>query len=129
RRAAAGASMPVSTTGMVDKGKRIMEESESDVSKTKRQQEQARLGLEIAELFEVTMRSIEDFVPMESEDDKAVPKLAEARSLKRYAKEELDQGKSKKQKIGESSEPRKKDVDELSQEERQQLMIIVLEQE
>nr|GEZ48954.1 hypothetical protein [Tanacetum cinerariifolium] len=42
--------------------------------------------------------------------------------------EELDQGRSKKQKIGESSEPRNKDVDELSQEELHQLMIIVLEQ-
>nr|GEY90806.1 hypothetical protein [Tanacetum cinerariifolium] len=58
---------------------------------------------EIKELFEATMRSVKDFVPMESEDDKAVPKLAEARSLKRDAEEELDQGRSKKQKIGESS--------------------------
>nr|GEV40873.1 putative reverse transcriptase, RNA-dependent DNA polymerase, Gag-polypeptide of LTR copia-type [Tanacetum cinerariifolium] len=208
-----GASMPVSTAGMVDKGKCIMEEPESYVIKTKRQQVQERLGLktaeerenirarveadeeltqrlqaeernkysevdqekmlvdlinqrkiyfveqkakakrkkpmtqaqertymsnyiihmgsytlkqlkklsfdEIKELFEATMRSIKDFVPIESEDDKAVPKLAEARSLKRDAEEELDQKKSKKQKIGESSEPRNKDVDEQSQEELQ----------
>nr|GFB16181.1 hypothetical protein [Tanacetum cinerariifolium] len=102
-----GTSMPVSTAGMVDKGKGIMEESESDVTKTKRQQEQERLSLEIAvrlqeqfdeeerqriarELFKATMRSIKDFVPMENEDDKAVPKLAEARSSKRDAEEELD---------------------------------------
>nr|GEV78238.1 putative ribonuclease H-like domain-containing protein [Tanacetum cinerariifolium] len=58
---------------------------------------------EIKELFKATMRSINDFVPMKSEDDKAVPKLLEARSLKRDAEEELDQGKSKKQKIGKSS--------------------------
>nr|GEW85606.1 hypothetical protein [Tanacetum cinerariifolium] len=49
-------------------------------------------------------------------------------SSKRDAEEELDQGRSKKQKIGESSEPRNKDVDELSQKELQQLIIIVLEQ-
>nr|GEV34857.1 retrovirus-related Pol polyprotein from transposon TNT 1-94 [Tanacetum cinerariifolium] len=39
----------------------------------------------------------------------------------------VDKGRSKKQKIGESSEPRNKDVDEPSQEELQQLMIIVPE--
>nr|GEV23043.1 hypothetical protein [Tanacetum cinerariifolium] len=83
---------------------------------------------EIKELFEATMRSIKDFVPMGSEDDKAVPKLAEAKSSKRDAEEELDQRRSKKQKIGESSEPRNKDVDEPLQEELHQLMIIVLEQ-
>nr|GEX68316.1 hypothetical protein [Tanacetum cinerariifolium] len=74
---------------------------------------------EIKELFEATMRTIKDFVSIESEDDKAVLKLAEARSSKRDAGEELDQGRSKKQKIGESSEPRNKDVDELSQKELQ----------
>nr|GEY91879.1 putative ribonuclease H-like domain-containing protein [Tanacetum cinerariifolium] len=202
----AGVSMPVRTAGMVDKGEGIMKESKSDVTKTKRQQEQERLGLETAEewenirarveadeeltqilqaderdkysevdqakmlvdlinqrkryfaeqkaeakrknpmtqaqqrtymsnyikhmgsytlkrlkklsfdeikkLFEATMRSINDFVLIESEYDKAVPKFAEARSSKRDTEEELDQEKSKKQKIGESSEPRNKDVDE-----------------
>nr|GEV20538.1 hypothetical protein [Tanacetum cinerariifolium] len=83
---------------------------------------------EIKELFKATMRSIKDFVPIESKDDKAVPKLAEARSSKRDAMEKLNQRRSKKQKIGKSSEPRNKDVDELSQEELQQLMIIVPEQ-
>nr|GEW73669.1 hypothetical protein [Tanacetum cinerariifolium] len=39
------------------------------------------------------MRSINDFVLMESEDDKEIPKLAEARSSKRDAEEELDQGR------------------------------------
>nr|GEU49374.1 hypothetical protein [Tanacetum cinerariifolium] len=51
---------------------------------------------EIKELFEATMRSISDFVPMEIEDDKAIPKLAEARSSKRDAKEELEHEGSKK---------------------------------
>nr|GEU46393.1 hypothetical protein [Tanacetum cinerariifolium] len=74
------------------------------------------------------MRSIKDFVPIESKDEKVVPKLAEARSLKRDADEKLDQGRSKKQKISKSSEPRNKDVDELSQEELHQLMIIVPKQ-
>nr|GEW11488.1 hypothetical protein [Tanacetum cinerariifolium] len=46
---------------------------------------------EIKELFKATMRSIKDFIPIKSEDDKAVPKLAEARSLKRDAEEELNQ--------------------------------------
>nr|GEU84713.1 putative ribonuclease H-like domain-containing protein [Tanacetum cinerariifolium] len=69
-----------------------------------------------------------DFVPMESEDDKGIPKLAEARSSKRDTEEERDQVRSKKQKIGESSKPRNKDVNKLSQEDLQQLMIIVLEQ-
>nr|GFD13838.1 hypothetical protein [Tanacetum cinerariifolium] len=58
---------------------------------------------EIKELFEATMRSINDFVPMKSEDDKAVPKLVEARSLKRDAKEELEHEESKKQKTSEAS--------------------------
>nr|GEV95323.1 putative ribonuclease H-like domain-containing protein [Tanacetum cinerariifolium] len=186
----AGASMPVRTAGMVDKGEGIMKESESDVTKTKRKQEQERLGLETAEewenirarveadeeltqilqaeerdkysevdqakmlvdlinqrkryfaeqkaeakrknpmtqaqqrtymsnyikhmgsytlkrlkklsfdeikeLFKATMRSINDFVLIESKYDKAVPKFAEARCSKRDTKEELDQEKSKK---------------------------------
>nr|GEU64648.1 hypothetical protein [Tanacetum cinerariifolium] len=62
-----GASMLVSTVGKVDKVKKLSFD-------------------EIKELFEATMRSINDFVPMESEDDKAVPKLPESRSSKRGAK-------------------------------------------
>nr|GEY21724.1 hypothetical protein [Tanacetum cinerariifolium] len=58
---------------------------------------------EIKELFEATMRSINDFVPMESKDDKAVPKLAEARSSKRDAEEELEHEGSKKQKTSKAS--------------------------
>ncbi|GJW17740.1 hypothetical protein Tco_0025176 [Tanacetum coccineum] len=86
---------------------------------------------EIKTLFETTMRKVNTFVPIESEVDRAVPELA-AGSSKRAAEEELDQESSKRQKTGESSElaeePRDKEADELSQEELQQMMIIVPEQ-
>ncbi|GKB62752.1 hypothetical protein Tco_0918938, partial [Tanacetum coccineum] len=86
---------------------------------------------EIKTLFETTMRKVNTFVPIESEVDRAVPELA-AGSSKRDAEEELDQESSKRQKTGESSElaeePRDKEADELSQEELQQMMIIVPEQ-
>ncbi|GJY17593.1 hypothetical protein Tco_0389084 [Tanacetum coccineum] len=86
---------------------------------------------EIKTLFKTTMRSVNMFVPIESEVDRAVPELS-ARSSKRDAEEELDQESSKRQKTGESSElaeePRDKEDDELSQEELQQMMIIVPEQ-
>ncbi|GKB89319.1 hypothetical protein Tco_0961591, partial [Tanacetum coccineum] len=86
---------------------------------------------EIKALFETTMRRVSTFVLMESEDDKAVPELATG-SSKRDAEEELDQESSKRQKTGESSElaeePRDKEDDELSQEELQQMMIVVPKQ-
>ncbi|GJU07784.1 hypothetical protein Tco_1124214 [Tanacetum coccineum] len=70
-------------------------------------------------------------VAVESKVDRAIPELA-ARSLKRVVEEELDQESSKRQKADESSElseePRDKEADELSQEELQQIMIIVPEQ-
>ncbi|GKD23100.1 hypothetical protein Tco_1224803, partial [Tanacetum coccineum] len=59
------------------------------------------------------------------------PELAVG-SSKRDAEEELDQESSQRQKTGESSElveePRNKETFELSQEELQQMMIIVPEQ-
>ncbi|GJR60874.1 hypothetical protein Tco_1503036 [Tanacetum coccineum] len=77
------------------------------------------------------MRKVNTFVPIESEVDRAVPELATG-SSKRAAEEELDQESSKRQKTGESSklaeEPRDKEANELSQEELQQMMIIVPEQ-
>ncbi|GJZ63064.1 hypothetical protein Tco_0619485 [Tanacetum coccineum] len=86
---------------------------------------------EINTLFETTMRKVNTFVPIESESDGAVFELA-AGSLKRDAEEELDQESSKRKKTGESSElaeePKDKEADELSQEELQQIMIIVPEQ-
>ncbi|GJT09586.1 putative ribonuclease H-like domain-containing protein [Tanacetum coccineum] len=86
---------------------------------------------EIKSLFEETMKRVNTFTLMESDVDRTVPKIA-AGSLKRDAEEELGQESSKRQKIGESSqqakELRDKEPDELSQEELQQLMIIVLEE-
>nr|GEV11423.1 hypothetical protein [Tanacetum cinerariifolium] len=87
---------------------------------------------EINELFETTMRSIEDSVPFESEGDKAVPKLVEARSSKRDGEKEIDLGSSKKQKTSEASgltqEQPDEEEKELSQEDLQQLTIIISEQ-
>nr|GEW76994.1 hypothetical protein [Tanacetum cinerariifolium] len=57
---------------------------------------------EIKELFKEIMRSINDFVPIESEDDKEVPKLAKTRSSKKDAKEEIKHEGSKKQKTREA---------------------------
>nr|GEX80337.1 hypothetical protein [Tanacetum cinerariifolium] len=83
---------------------------------------------EIKELFEATMRRIQDFVPMEREGDKEVSKFAGAGGSKRDVEEELDQGGSKKQKtdeaLGSYQEQPVKEEKELSQEDLQQLMII-----
>nr|GEX74644.1 ribonuclease H-like domain, reverse transcriptase, RNA-dependent DNA polymerase [Tanacetum cinerariifolium] len=84
-------------TFTVDEWENIRARVEADEELTQRLQAGERN--KYSELFEATMRSIKDFVPMKSEDDKAVPKLAEAKSSKRDAEEELDQGRSKKQKI------------------------------
>ncbi|GJU38332.1 hypothetical protein Tco_1191289 [Tanacetum coccineum] len=71
---------------------------------------------EIKTLFKTTMRRVKTFVPIESEVDRAVPELA-ARSSKRDAEEELDQGSSKRQNTSESSEldkeQRDKEADQL----------------
>nr|GEW86372.1 hypothetical protein [Tanacetum cinerariifolium] len=58
----AGASMLVSTADMIDKGKVIMEESESVQTKTKRKREQERLGLE-ANIMPPKMRTESDGRP------------------------------------------------------------------
>ncbi|GJU37058.1 hypothetical protein Tco_1185412 [Tanacetum coccineum] len=84
----------------------------------------------IKNLFETTIRRVHTFVLIESEIERVIHELA-AGSLKRDAEEELDQESSKRQKIGESSEPAEEPKDkeeELSQEELQQMMIIILEQ-
>nr|GEU67944.1 hypothetical protein [Tanacetum cinerariifolium] len=78
---------------------------------------------EIKELFKATMRSINDVVLIESEDDKAVSKLAEAKSLKRDTEEELKHEGSKKQKtskaLGSAQEQPGEEEKELSQEDLQ----------
>ncbi|GJS66696.1 hypothetical protein Tco_0681260 [Tanacetum coccineum] len=84
---------------------------------------------EIKVLFEVTMKRVNTFTPMKSDD--TVPKVI-ARSSKRSAEEELGEESSKRQKIGKKSEPteesKDKESDELSQEKLQQLIIIVPEE-
>ncbi|GJX69665.1 hypothetical protein Tco_0305392 [Tanacetum coccineum] len=80
-------------------------------------------------LFEATVKRINSFTPMENDD--TVPKVV-ARSSKRSAEEELGEESSNRQKIGERSEPaeesKDKESDELSQEQLQQLIIIVPEE-
>ncbi|GJQ95526.1 putative ribonuclease H-like domain-containing protein [Tanacetum coccineum] len=84
---------------------------------------------EIKVLFEATVKRVNTFTLMESDD--TVPKVV-ARSSKRSAEEELGEESSKRQKIGEGSEPaeesKDKESDELSQEQLQQLIIIVPEE-
>ncbi|GJS46724.1 putative ribonuclease H-like domain-containing protein [Tanacetum coccineum] len=80
---------------------------------------------EVKELFETTMKRVNTFTPMESDD--TVPKVV-AGSSKIDVEQELNQESSKRQKIGEGSEPAKESKDELSQEQLQQLMIIVPEE-
>ncbi|GKC18345.1 hypothetical protein Tco_1020495 [Tanacetum coccineum] len=71
---------------------------------------------EIKELFEITMKRVNTFTSMESDD--TAPKVV-AGSSKRDAKQELNQESSKRQKIGEGSELAKELKDELSQEQLQ----------
>ncbi|GKF96646.1 hypothetical protein Tco_0292467, partial [Tanacetum coccineum] len=70
---------------------------------------------EINELFEITMKRVNTFTPMESDD--TVSKVV-ARSSKRDVEQEINQESSKRQKIGEGSEPtqesKAKESDELS---------------
>ncbi|GJY18660.1 ribonuclease H-like domain-containing protein [Tanacetum coccineum] len=77
-------------------------------------------------ICQATMNRVNTFVPIKSKVERAILELA-AESSKRPAEEELDQESSKRQKTRESSESRDKEVDELSQEELQQIMIIVPE--
>ncbi|GJV22705.1 hypothetical protein Tco_1375400 [Tanacetum coccineum] len=71
-------------------------------------------------LFEATVKRVNTFIPIESDD--TVPKVV-AGSSKRSAEEELGEESSKRQKIGEGSEPaeesKDKESDELSQEQLQ----------
>ncbi|GJV39385.1 hypothetical protein Tco_1417825 [Tanacetum coccineum] len=73
---------------------------------------------ELKNLFDVTMRRVGAFVPMETEIRREVRELA-AGSSKRDVEEELDQGSSKRQKTSENSEPaeesKEKEDDKLSQ--------------
>nr|GEW61246.1 hypothetical protein [Tanacetum cinerariifolium] len=109
----AGASMPVSTASMIDKARveadeELTQKLQAEEGDKYSEVDQAKMLLkklsfdEIKELFEATMRSINDFVPMESVDDKAILKLAEAGSSKRDVEEELEHEGSKKKKTSEA---------------------------
>ncbi|GKC52467.1 hypothetical protein Tco_1075212 [Tanacetum coccineum] len=65
---------------------------------------------EVKELFETTMKMVNTFTPMESND--IVPKVV-AGSSKRDVEQELNQESSKRQKIGEGSESDEESKDEL----------------
>ncbi|GKB59899.1 hypothetical protein Tco_0916085 [Tanacetum coccineum] len=80
---------------------------------------------EVKELFETTMKKVNTFTPIKSDD--TVLKVVVG-SSKIDVEQELNQESSKRQKIGEGSEPAEESKDELSQEQLQQLMIIVLEE-
>ncbi|GJV71232.1 hypothetical protein Tco_1491227 [Tanacetum coccineum] len=81
---------------------------------------------EIKVLFEATMKRVNTFTLIESDD--TVPKVL-AGSSKRSAEEELGEESSKGQKIGEGSQPaeesKDKESDELSQKQLQQLKNIL----
>ncbi|GJX15606.1 hypothetical protein Tco_0216438 [Tanacetum coccineum] len=68
---------------------------------------------EIKVLFEATVNRVNTFTPMESDD--TVPKVV-AGSSKRSAEEELGEESSKRQKIGEGSEPAEESKDKESDE-------------
>ncbi|GJT59101.1 hypothetical protein Tco_1002634 [Tanacetum coccineum] len=83
---------------------------------------------ELKALFETTMRRVQTFHPIESEGDKTVPELTTG-SSKRDAEVELDHEGSKKQKTNEASgsvqEQPEEEETELSQEDLQQMMMVV----
>ncbi|GJR66913.1 hypothetical protein Tco_0012978 [Tanacetum coccineum] len=83
---------------------------------------------ELKALFETTMRRVHTFHPIESEGDKTIPKIA-AKSSKRTTEEELEQEISKRQKTNEASgsvqEQPDEEEKELSQEDLQQIMMVV----
>ncbi|GJZ85854.1 hypothetical protein Tco_0651193 [Tanacetum coccineum] len=96
---------------------------------------------ELKELFETTMKNVNTFVPMETEDRGRASKLAagssqatiidsaEVGSSKRDAEAELDHEGSKRQKTNEASgsvqEQPEEEEKELSQEDLQQMMMVV----
>ncbi|GKC41452.1 hypothetical protein Tco_1059174, partial [Tanacetum coccineum] len=96
---------------------------------------------ELKELFETTMKNVNTFVPMETEDKGRASELAtgssqatiidsaEVRSSKRAAEAELDHEGSKRQKTNEASgsvqEQPEEEEKELSQEDLQQMMMVV----
>nr|GEU40394.1 retrotransposon protein, putative, unclassified [Tanacetum cinerariifolium] len=131
-----------------DKGKGIMTESQPGQTTTKLQQRQERASYEasvrlqeqldeeerqrIARVHEeassFNVEEWEDIQAITESDEDLIPKIA-YESLKRAAEEELEQESSKRQKTRESSKPREKEDDELTQEDLQQMVMIVLVKE
>ncbi|GJX81281.1 hypothetical protein Tco_0329430 [Tanacetum coccineum] len=111
---------------------RLQAEIQAELDEEERLAKQREEATNIAEWDNVQAMMDAELVKrsetIKSKVDRAIPKLA-AGSSKRAAEEELDQESSKRQKTGENSElaeePRDKEADELSQEELQQMMIIV----
>ncbi|GJW87055.1 hypothetical protein Tco_0162395, partial [Tanacetum coccineum] len=87
---------------------------------------------ELKALFEPTMRRVQTFHPIKSKGEKTVPELTTG-SSKRDAEVELDHKGSKKQKTNEASgsvqEQPEEEETELSQEDLQQMMMVVLVEE
>ncbi|GKB00393.1 hypothetical protein Tco_0828386 [Tanacetum coccineum] len=116
------------------KGKAIMKEAEPVQKKTKLQLKQERLGLEKAlrlqeQLDEEERKRIarvhEEASTFNAENsDDTVTKVVVG-SSKRDDEQELNQESSKRQKIGKGSEPAEESKEYISQEQVQQLMIIV----
>ncbi|GJY90192.1 hypothetical protein Tco_0505388 [Tanacetum coccineum] len=70
---------------------------------------------ELKELFEITMKNVNTFRPMKTEDRRSAT-VSEAEGSKRTAEEELDQQDSKRQKTSETSGPVQ---DKLNEEEKE----------
>nr|GEU93177.1 hypothetical protein [Tanacetum cinerariifolium] len=85
---------------------------------------QAQQRTYMSNYFEATMKRVKTFTPMGSDFDRTIPNIA-YENLKRVAEEELEEESSKRQKTGESLEPRKIENDELTQEDLQQMMMMI----
>ncbi|GKC68978.1 putative ribonuclease H-like domain-containing protein, partial [Tanacetum coccineum] len=113
-----------------EKGKAMMKESNPTQTKTKIQQEQERLGFEEAQRLQEQFDE-EERQRIVSVQEEAILKVVVG-SSKRSIEEKLGEESSKSQKIGEGSESaeesKDKESDELSQEQLQQLIIIVPEE-
>ncbi|GJW59630.1 hypothetical protein Tco_0108965, partial [Tanacetum coccineum] len=110
-----------------DKGKAIMKEAEPVQKKTKLQLEQERLGLEKALRLQEQLNEEERQRIARVHEEASTFNAEEWDDIQAQIKARQDYF-SKRQKIGEGSEPAEESKDELSQEQLQQLMIIVLKE-
>ncbi|GJU14694.1 hypothetical protein Tco_1142660 [Tanacetum coccineum] len=119
---------------VVTTASRLQAELDKEARLEREREEEASKAANIAEWDDVQAMMDADYelaAKLQVEEQGEIS-IEESWKLKRDAEEELDQESSKRQKTGESSklaeEPRDKEADELSQEELQQMMIIVPEQ-